>query len=299
MNDEYALTLLLSAPVLNKVTLKRIEHILKKAIDWNKVFYISILERTTYIMCKNLLQYRYFWIIPDELWMIWNTSYIGNIKRNQQLLFVYNSLKQEFFQNSILAVPSRGILLLSSIYKNMIGARLLHDLDFFTEKTYLSKIDMVLNKLNFNRIYVNDKDILINVDNIYGKDVLYSKYVDSTYINCDFCSDMEYNRELFEFLIECMKSEESNKFYIAQLIILYLSAEKTWNGSYFISDIKHYTYERLIDLHLYKCIYENSQIIDLFYETVNRFNQNEIVLNVDITLNFFRKEGYLTCKNCL
>lgn len=293
MKDEFALTILLSAPTQNEVTLKRIEHILKQPIDWYKVFRISILERTTFIVCKNILQYRYFWMVPDPLWIIWNASYIGNIKRNETFLLYYNLLKEKFLQETIVAIPSSGIMLLSTIYKDMVGVRLLHDLDFLTAKDNLSSISKILFDLNFKRIYINDRDLLINSHNINESDVLYSKYSDATYINCDFCFDQIANRLPFSYLINSLKDKKSDLYYVMQLIMLYLSAEKSWDGDYYTFNIRHYNYSRLIDIYLYKNNYIKPKMIKLFQETVKHFFLNETILNIDIVLNFFKEEGYL------
>ena len=77
MTEELALEILLSNPILDEIKLKRIEHILKHSVNWKKVFYISLIEKTTFLICKNLLQYHYFWMVPDYLGIVWNTAYIG------------------------------------------------------------------------------------------------------------------------------------------------------------------------------------------------------------------------------
>lgn len=294
MKEELALAILLSNPFPDEITLKRIEHILKHPIDWHTVFRISLAERTTYIICKNLLQYHYFWAVPDCLGVVWNTAYIGNIKRNEQLLYYYNILKREFSQKGIVAIPGSGVTLLCSVYKEMSGVRLLHDIDFFTETKYLSQIDDFLYTLDFKKIYINDKDFLSNPSDIFGCDMLYSKYVNSTYINCDFCSYMKENPALYIFLFDCLKSKETTDYYFAQLIMLYLSAEKSWNGNYYTSNIKHYTYSRLLDLHLYKKLNVGFNVTNLLNDMPKGSHINKKIQDVDATLSFFEKEGYLT-----
>lgn len=294
MKKEYALTILLSNPVLNEISLKRIEHILKHHIDWNQVFLASLLEKTTFIICRNLLQYHYYWLVPEQLWFVWNVAYLGNIEKNKQLLYYYNILKQKFSQKAITAIPGNGIMLLTTIYKNLFGIRLLHDIDFFTEKKYLPAINEIMNSMNFEKIYVDDRDFLRNPANIYGNNVLYSKYIDSAYTNFDFCSGMNENQSLFFSLINCMKKTESAAFYAAELIVLYLSAAKSWNGKYYTSNIKCYTYSKLIDLHLYRKFYITSETKSLFMEIANNFQLNNLIQDVDATLNFFKKERYLT-----
>lgn len=294
MKEELALTVLLSNPILDEIALKRVEHILKHPIDWHMVFHISLIERTTFIICKNLLQYHYFWLVPDCLGIVWNTAYIGNIKRNKQLLYYYNILQKAFSRKEIIAVPGSGIMLLCSVYQEMLGIRLLHDIDFFTETNYLPNIDEVLFGLDFKKIYINNKDFLINSSNIYGCDVLYSKYVNSTYINCDFCSCIKESPALYSFLIDCMKSQKATDYYSAQLVMLYLSVLKSWDGNYYYPNIKHYTYSRLIDLHLYKKLYVSFNVAYLLNGMSNASSLIEKIQDVDKCLNFFKKEGYLT-----
>ena len=81
-----------------------------------------------------MLQYRYFFLIPDSLWMVWNTAYIGNIRKNQLLLKHYNIIAEELRKNLISAAPTNGIMLITTVYADMIGIRILHDIDFLTEK---------------------------------------------------------------------------------------------------------------------------------------------------------------------
>ena len=294
MKEELALTMLLSNPILDKITLKRIEHILKHPIDWCKVFHISLRERTTFIICKNLLHYHYFWLVPDYLGVVWNTAYVGNIKKNKQLLYYYNILQKTFSRKGIAAFPGNGVMLLCSVYQDMLGVRLLHDIDFFTEKNYLPIIDEILFGLDFKKIYFNDKDLLINTSEIYGYDVLYSKYVNFTYINCDFCSCIKENPGLYTFLIYYMKNQNTIDYYFAQLVMLYLSVLKSWDGDYYFQNIKHYTYSKLIDLHLYKKIYITSDVKYLLNKIPNVASLIKKIQDVEECLNFFKKEGYLT-----
>lgn len=293
MKEELALTVLLSNPILDKITLKRVEHILKHPIDWCIVFHISLKERTTFIICKNLLQYHYFWLVPDCLGVVWNTAYVGNIKKNKQLLYYYNILKEAFFRKNIVAIPGNGVMLLCSVYKDMLGVRLLHDIDFFTERNYLPNIEEILFGLDFKKIYINDRDFLINSSEIYGYDVLYSKYVNYTFINCDFCSCIKETPALYTFLIDCMKNEKTTDYYFAQLIMLYLSVLKSWDGDYYFQNIKHYTYSKLIDLHLYKKLYINFDVEHFLNNIPNASRLIEKIQDVEECLNFFEKERYL------
>lgn len=293
MKEELALTVLLSNPILNKITLKRIEHILKHQIDWYTVFHISLKERTTFTICKNLLHYHYFWLIPDCLGVVWNAAYVGNIKKNKQLLYYYNILQEAFSRKGIIAIPGNGVMLLCSVYQDMLGVRLLHDIDFFTEKKYLPNIDEILFGLDFKKIYINDKDLLINSSEIYGYDVLYSKYVNFTYINCDFCSCIKENPTLYTFLINCMKNQKTTEYYFAQLVMLYLSVLKSWDGDYYFRNVKHYTYSKLIDLHLYKKLYITFDVEHLLNNIPNASHLIEKIQDVEECLKFFKKEGYL------
>lgn len=294
MKEELALTVLLSNPILDEITLKRIEHILKHQIDWHTVFRISLTERTTFIICKNMLQYHYFWLVPDCLRVVWNTAYIGNIKRNKQLLYYSNILQKAFSQKGIVAVPGSGVMLLCSVYQDMLGIRLLHDIDFFTETNYLRNIDEILFGLDFKKIYINDKDFLINSSDMYECDILYSKYANSTYINCDFCNCIKENPTLYSYLIDCMKNQKTTDYYSAQLVMLYLSVLKSWDGSYYSQNIKHYTYSKLIDLHLYKKLYVSFNAAYLLNNMPNAAHLIKKIQDVDECLNFFKKEGYLT-----
>lgn len=294
MKEELALTVLLSNPILDEITLKRIEHILKHSIDWSIVFHISLKERTTFIIFKNLLHYHYFWLVPDCLGVVWNTAYVGNIKKNKQYLCYYNILQKAFSRKGIVAIPGNGIMLLCSVYQNMVGVRLLHDIDFFTETNYLPNIDKILFGLDFKKIYINDKDFLINSCEIYRCNVLYSKYVNFTYINCDFCSCMKETPELYAFLINYMKNQKTTNYYFAQLVMLYLSVLKSWDGDYYFQNIKHYTYSRLIDLHLYKKLYITFNIEPLLNNIPNASCLIEKIQDIEECLNFFKKEGYLT-----
>lgn len=294
MKQELALTVLLSNPVLDEITLKRVEHILKHPIDWHTLFHISLKERTTFIICKNLLQYHYFWLVPDCLGVVWNAAYVGNIKKNKQLLYRYKILQKIFSRKEIVAIPGNGIMLLCSVYQDMLGVRLLHDIDFYTETKYLPNINEILLSLDFKKIYINDKDFLINSSEICGCDVLYSKYANFTYINCDFCSCIKENPTLYTFLIDCMKNQRTRDYYFAQLVMLYLSVLKSWDGDYYSQNIKHYTYSRLIDLHLYKKLYINFNVEHLLNNLPNVSPLIEKIQDVEECLNFFKKEGYLT-----
>lgn len=294
MKEELALTILLSNPILDEITLKRIEHILKHPIDWYTVFRMSLIEKTTFIIFKNLMQYHYLWLLPDSLGVVWNTSYVGNIKRNKQLLNFYYILQEELSHRKIIAVPSSGIMLLCSIYQEMLDVRLLHDIDFFTETNYLPDIDEILFGLNFKKIYINDKDLLINSSGIHEHDVLYSKYVNSTYINVDFCHCFKQNPALYNFLVNSMKNQRTPDYYSAQLFILYLLVLKSWDGSYYFKNIKHYTYSRLIDLHLYKKLFVKFDTTNFFNRIPNALYLIKNIQDVDECLNFFKKEGYLT-----
>lgn len=284
--------ILLSNPSLNKLDLKRIEHILKKSVDWNKVFHLSLSENTTFIIYKNLLQYRYFWLVPDSLRTVWDAAYLGNIRRNKQLLHYTFILEQKFLEQKIIAISGNGIMLLSNIYKDMLGVRFLHDLDFFTEKENLAYIDKILFDLNFKKIYINNHDLLTMPIDIEENDVLYSKFIGSTYINCDFCSGIKDKPDLFKYLINCLKSKGSCDYYTALLVTLYLSAEKSWNNNYYVPNIKHYTYAKLIDLYLFK-ISISSKIINID-KLSYRFNLTKMIQDVDLVLDFFKKEGYLS-----
>lgn len=294
MKAEFALAVLLSNPILDEITLKRIEHILKYPVDWNTVFHISLKERTTFIICKNLLNYHYFWLVPDSLGIVWNTAYIGNIKRNKKLLYYYNILQESFSRKEIIAIPCDGVMLLNSVYQDMLGVRLLHDIDYLTETNYLSNINEILLDLDFKKIYVNDKDFLINSSQTCGCNILYSKYENCTYLNCDFCSCIKENPSLFDFLINCMKDSKTIDYYFAQLIMLYLSVWKSWNGSYYFRNIRHYTYSRLIDLYLYKKKYIRFDVKHLLKKTPNSSDLIEKMHDIEKCLNFFKKEGYLT-----
>ena len=50
MKNEFTLALLLSNPFLDEVTLKRIEHIIKHSVNWYDVFFISLKQKTTFII---------------------------------------------------------------------------------------------------------------------------------------------------------------------------------------------------------------------------------------------------------
>lgn len=291
---EYALATLLSNPTPEEITLKRIEHILKYPIDWNKLFLIALAEKTAFIICNNLLKYHYFWLVPDQLWLFWNAAYMGNIKRNELLLYYYDILTKKFFQKNIFVIPNRGIILLTSIYKEMIGARLLHDLDFMTEKKYLSSIDKVLHNLDFKKIYINDRDFLANSTNMHNNDILYSKYENSTYVNCDFCCGIEENQVLFTFLINYIQEQQEDAFDIVQLMILYMVTAESWNGTYYIPNVKHYTLARLVDLHLFQRLYVNSKKKSTLAQIARQFQLHEMVHEVNISLDFLKREGYLT-----
>ncbi len=293
MKKEYALEILLSNPILNQTSLKRVEHILKESVDWNQVFSISLEDRTTFIMCKNLLEHHYCWMIPDSLWLVWHTAYKGNTEKNKQLLNYYNILERKFREKNIVAVPSGGIMLLSTIYKDMVGVRLLHDIDFFSEKKYLHNIDQILNDSGFKKIYTDNKDPLMNPTNIYGNDNFYSKYINCCFINCDFCCGIEKNAELFSFLMKCLESREIPLCNVAQLILLYLSAAKSWNGNYYVTGIKQYTYAKLIDIQLYQKFYAGLELASKLKEVTSRFYLDEIITEVNIALDFFQKGGYL------
>lgn len=294
MNTEQALMVLLSNPVLDEIGLKRIEHILKHSIDWYKVFYISLIEKTTFFIYKNLLQYHYFWSVPNCLISIWETAYWGNTKRNKKLLYYDNILHHIFSCKGITTISGSGIMLLNSVYHNMLGVRQLHDIDFFTQKSFLSDIDIIMHNLDFKKLYINDSDLFsyTTIPNEYS--ILYSKFVDSMFINCDFCSHITEYPTLYPVLFKYLKNKKTPEYYFSQLIILYISALKSWDGTYYINDIKHYSYSKLIDIHLYKRKYAHSMPQNLLKEIKNISNISETMQDVDKCLTFFEKEGYLT-----
>lgn len=293
MEKELALVILLSNPALDAIALKRIEHILKTSIDWYVVFRISLKERTSFLLCKNLLQYHYFWMVPDSLGLFWWTAYIGNIKRNEEILYHFNLIKKEFSKRKIAAIPSSGVMLLNEIYQNMPGVRQLHDIDFFTEARHLPSIEKTMDKLGFKKIYINDKDLLMNLPNINTSDVLYSKYIDSFYINCDFCCCLKEHTELYSYLWAFMQDSENKDYYCAQLLMLYLAVDNTWDEQYYSHGIKHYIFSRLLDLHLYKNTHNDLELTYFINRLPNNFHINAIIQGVDYTLNFLKKEGYL------
>ncbi len=293
MEKEYALTILLSNPFPDEITIKRIEHILKQPVDWNQVFSISFWERTTFIICKNLLKCHYYWMIPDSLWVVWYSAYMGNAQKNEQLLYHFHLLEREFSKKNITAIPSGGVMLLSTICKNMKDIRLLHDIDFITEKTYLPAIDNILNSFEFQKIYIDDKDPLINKEILHGNEYFYSKYIDSCFINCDFCSGIGDKNELFSFLIKCMECKESAIYKAAQLLLLYLTAEKSWDKSYCAPKVKHFVYSRLIDIQLYQKFYAEMELSSKLKEITTCFHLEEITTDINTALNFFEKGGYL------
>lgn len=294
MKEELSLVILLSNPAPDELVLKRIEHILKKNINWYTVFYISLKERTTYLICENLLHYHYFWMVPDYLRIVWDTAYIGNIKRNKQLLHYYEIFKNKFSENGIWTMPGNGIMLLCSVFQDMLGVRLLHDIDFFTQKKYLEAIDTLMHSLDFKKIYINDKDRLSNLSQISEYSVLYSKYTFSTYINCDFCCCTKENPALYDWLIDNINHNQTMGYDFMQLIMLYLSADKSWNGHYFANNVKHYTYSRLLDIYLYKKKYANFNIRELLHVVPDGTALIKKMHDIDNALNFFKKEGYLT-----
>lgn len=295
MKEEYALTILLSNPILDSITQKKIEHILKHSVNWKTVFLISLEEKTTFIICKNLLYYRYFWMVPDSLWMVWHAAYIGNSKKNEELLNYYTIVSEKFSKNRIMAIPCSGITLLTTVYADSLGIRILHDIDFVTHKKHLKNIDLILNDFGFKKLYVDDKDILANsLHQTFGYDTLYSKSVNGEYINFDFCYGLEGKNNLFKFLIHAMNCRNKTMFHVAQLIILYLTAEKSWNGTYFTKQIKKYTYARLIDIHLYKNKFATSEILMIFEQKTIAFKINHIIKDINTAIEFFRKGAYLT-----
>lgn len=290
MKKEYALTILLSNPLLDDIALKKIEHILKSTINWNIVFHISLNEKTSFIVCKNLIQYHYFWMLPDSLSLFWKTAYIGNIKRNQEILNYYSLIIDALQSQKIFVIPCSGIMLLEKIYKEMLGIRQLHDIDLLTKPENLPYIEETMTKLNFTKTYINDK-VSLSLP-IY--DVLYSKYIDANFINCNYIYSLKNYPQLYTFLYNYIKdNKEVNHYNTVQAIILYLNVAQTWNNKYYQNNIKQYNYSKLIDLYLFKKLFDNLVINDVIDNAPNSNYIKIKIKDIDLTLDFLEKEGYL------
>lgn len=281
MENEHALTIILSSLQIDTLKRRRIEHFIKHKVNWFEVFQISIREKTVFLVYKNLLEQHYLFFLPANLRVVWERAYQGNIQHNQFLLLKASEIENSFIQNKINVCPVRGIIILR-LFPECVSWRILRDVDFLVDTDSIDKANEVMQREGFAKLYINDQDFLLCNKNSFKESILFEKkYKDLGVFNCDLCWDIKPS-EQYERILLALAEKGSEKYFVSHCILFYLSAIDTANkeaNKHLGSGIE-YSLAKLLDIQLLENLCQNKAIrysLDKEIKTFQIENQvNEI-----------------------
>lgn len=281
MENEYALTIVLSSLQIDSLKRRRIEHFIKNNVNWFKVFQIATQEKTVFLVYKNLLEQHYLFLLPSTLRVVWERAYYGNIQHNQFLISRTCEVEDSFAQNHITAYPIRGIIILQ-LFPECTGWRILRDVDFLVSSDCVEKASEVMLKEGFAKLYINDEDLLLNNKNSFKSSIFFEKkYKNLGAFDCDLCQDIK-PYEQYERVLLSLSKQGSEDYFISHCILFYLSAldaveKETMKQS---KADNYYRIAKLLDIQLLEHLCQNKAIksgLDREIEAFQIGNQVNII----------------------
>lgn len=251
MDKEYALALLLSSYTVNDLLRKRIEHILKKPVNWYKVLDIALQWNTHFLIYRNMLENHYLWMLPSNIKLFWDEAYYGNIKRNNALIKYGKRISKYLLTNNIEVYPIKGVWL-SKTLPVYLYVRPMQDIDYIVSPDNLTKITKLLKRKNLFPLYQNDEDYLIKNRPPQSNEfsVLFSKKTlrhNLQFLQIDFCYALT-SKVAFEFILKGLSLPGSSEYYISHLLLLYILVSDVLSKINLEEHILDFKLSRLVDI---------------------------------------------------
>jgi hypothetical protein len=131
---------------IDKKQKNKIKSDIKKNLDWQYIYDISINQGVSPIIYKSIKNLRFNKEIIDAFKEFYDLTYKRNSRLYKELEKILNAFKKE----NIDVIFLKGIYLSKYVYKD-IGLRPMADIDILIKKENLSKINKILKKNNFIR----------------------------------------------------------------------------------------------------------------------------------------------------
>lgn len=281
MKAEEALAILLGRLTFDQPSKTRIFHLIKNGIDWYDFLNICVRKKLICFAYRGLVTLGLIQLLP--MIVINNMQYHYEQNRKQNNFFSKASFPIKAFleQENILAIPTKGLRFLDTIYQEEPEVRILSDIDFIASSRNYNSINEFMIKNGFDPYLTNNQDILCSGSNEV-KSRFYIKFEkEDPYgkLRADF--DFSYsdkwlelirdeNHPIYEFLYLC------HEFYKENINVIQ------------ISKFSSYNYVKLVDLREYyiKYVYTAS-LKDLLACAATAKVQESVIFTVRCMRNFF------------
>lgn len=138
----------------------RIFHIIKAGVDWYQFLSECVKTNMVCLVYKNMVKLGIERILPATVKRNMKYHYEQNTFRNQYLLSSLEKLTQELREQEVTVVPIKGAKLLTTIYCQDPGVRLLNDIDLLAMYSDRATIHTYLKMNGFFSYLINDQDTL-------------------------------------------------------------------------------------------------------------------------------------------
>lgn len=194
---EQRLTLLLCRLTFSGNDKQEITELVKRPINWMKVFEYTVSNKITTLVWHNLKQLKIQYTIPKYLKSILKFTEIGIQKQNEIYLQFVKEILEEFKRRESTCIPVKGSYFIPYMYENY-QIRYMGDLDILVKKSDITVVHEIMKKKGFVQgQYITSQNLIIPLgrkDDITWKLKMshlypFVKAIDSEYlgaIKCDF-----------------------------------------------------------------------------------------------------------------
>jgi len=225
---------------LDKKQKKKIISDLKKDLDWQYIYNVSIRQGVAPIIYKSLKSLRFTKEVTSAFKEAYNIVY----KRNSKLYKELNKILKAFEKENIDVVLLKGIYLAKYVHRD-IGLRPMCDIDILVKEKDLPRIIKILNKKNYKNSLRDKKELHINFFNSKKKTHIEAHYniaklTEKFYIN---------PKDFFEKIEDSNKNLLNPEFFLL-FMLLHISKHIRQDGQILLKwliDILFFFKEEKVD----------------------------------------------------
>lgn len=242
MQAEKALVILLGRFDFDELIKTRVFHIIKNGIDWYDFLNYCIRTNMVCLVYKNMIKLGIEKMLPATIKYNMRYHYEQNTLRNEYLLASLDKIIRGLAEKGISIVPIKGVKLLSTIYKEDIGVRILNDIDILAEPSNKDTIYKFMKENGFRSYLINNEDAFC----LNGTDEKCHFYISFTEVGLhdDLRIDFDYDNASF-----IQKIMEGNSLY--EFCFLCKSYYSTMRKKALPNEVDQFDYVKLIDMYGY------------------------------------------------